>query len=183
MSEVLHAIAIFGGSFDPPHIGHEAVVNEALKSLDIDLCIVVPAFLNPFKSSTFLDEKTRFGLVRKLFKEHEKVIVSDYEIKQQRSVYTIETVEYFKHLYNADKIYLIIGADNLRKLHLWNSYEKLASMVEFVVASRSGYDTDIKHLDVDVEVSSTQLRENLNLKLIPENIQEEVKKPFIKNGM
>lgn len=174
-------IAIFGGSFDPPHIGHEAVVKEALKSLDIDLCIIVPTFLNPFKSTSFLNEKIRFDLVKKLFKDYKKVEVSDYEIKQQRSVYAIQTVEHFKNYYNADKIYLIIGADNLEKLHLWNSYEKLKSMVEFVIASRTGYNSVIKHLNVDIDVSSTELRKNLDISLIPKNIQKEVKEIWKKD--
>ncbi|DAB35050.1 MAG TPA: nicotinate-nicotinamide nucleotide adenylyltransferase, partial [Sulfurospirillum sp. UBA12182] len=52
-------IAIFGGSFDPPHKGHESIVNEALKTLDIETLFVVPTYLNPFKDSFVADERTR----------------------------------------------------------------------------------------------------------------------------
>ena len=62
-------IAIFGGSFDPIHVAHVAVVEESLKKLNIDLLIVIPTYLNPFKSSFYLNPETRFELLKKVFKE------------------------------------------------------------------------------------------------------------------
>ena len=56
-------IAIFGGSFDPIHVAHVIVVEEALKKLNIDMMIVVPTYLNPFKSSFYLNPETRFCLL------------------------------------------------------------------------------------------------------------------------
>lgn len=53
-------IALFGGSFDPPHKGHEAIIKEALKKLDIDKLIIMPTFINPFKQNFSADEKQRF---------------------------------------------------------------------------------------------------------------------------
>ena len=73
-------IAIFGGSFDPIHVAHVTVVKEALKELHIDMVIVVPTYLNPFKSSFYLNPETRFKLLKKVFKEFEKVEICDYEI-------------------------------------------------------------------------------------------------------
>ena len=61
-------IAIFGGSFDPIHVAHVTVVEEALKKLNIDLLIVIPTYLNPFKSSFYLNPETRFKLLKKVFK-------------------------------------------------------------------------------------------------------------------
>ena len=60
-------IAIFGGSFDPLHIAHVAIVNDSLKKLDIDKLIIVPTYLNPFKNSFYLDPKSRFELLKKVF--------------------------------------------------------------------------------------------------------------------
>ena len=56
-------IALFGGSFDPPHFGHDAIVKKALQSLDIDKLIIIPTFISPFKSSFKADEKKRFEWV------------------------------------------------------------------------------------------------------------------------
>ena len=118
-------IAIFGGSFDPIHVAHVTVVEEALKKLNIDLLIVIPTYLNPFKSSFYLNPETRFELLKKVFKEFEKVQVCDYEINQQKISYSIDTVNYLKNLYNPSKIYLIIGEDNLKTLDKWHEIEKL----------------------------------------------------------
>ncbi len=179
-------IAIFGGSFDPPHTGHEEIVNSALNTLNIDKLIVVPNFLNPFKNSSFIDAKNRFFLLQKLFKKNKNVEVIDFEISQNRSVYTIETVEYLLKSYKCENIYMIIGTDNLEKLHLWHEYKKLNSLVKFVVASRSGYLNqnygNITTLDVNVEISSTNLRNNLDLQYIPKEIQNDVKKLWHNKG-
>jgi len=169
-------IAIFGGSFDPPHLGHEVVVIQSLKVLrDIDKLIVVPTYLNPFKTESFLSSEIRFNLVKKLFEDEKKVYVSDYEIQQNKSVYTIDTVKFLKKQYNAKKVYLIVGADNVEKLHLWHQYDELINFVEVVVVSRKDYTCDCITIKVDVDVSSTQLRQELDLDLIPKKIQNEVK--------
>ena len=106
-------IAIFGGSFDPLHIAHVAVVNSALDKLDIDKLIIVPTYLNPFKNSFYLDPVTRFELLKKVFYKFDNVEISDYEITQQKPSYSIDTVNYLKNLYKPSKIYLIIGEDNI----------------------------------------------------------------------
>ncbi len=73
-------IALFGGSFDPPHKGHDAIIKEALAKLDIDKLIIVPTFINPFKKGFFADEKQRFAWVNKLWGNLEKVEICDFEI-------------------------------------------------------------------------------------------------------
>jgi nicotinate-nucleotide adenylyltransferase len=146
-------IAIFGGSFDPPHTGHEAIVREALKSLDMDRLFIVPTYLNPFKKSFFLDETMRFKLLQKLFKSEKKVEICDYEIVQKRAVYTIETVKFLQQQTQCSTIYLIIGEDNLQKL----------PAVEFI------------KLPINIDVSSTDIRENGYLSHIPEKIKCDLK--------
>ena len=172
-------LAIFGGSFDPVHIGHEAIVNGALDTLDIDKLVVVPTYLNPFKNSFHLEPNLRYELLKKVFNDYEKVKICDYEIKQAKSVSSIQTVKYLKNLYNASKIYLIIGADNFENLHKWHKIEKLDSLVEFVIASRDGYVNkklqNFKTLEVNIDISSSQLRNEIDLNFIPIQIKEDVK--------
>ncbi len=172
-------IAIFGGSFDPPHIGHETIINKALEQLDIQKLIVVPTFLNPFKNQDHLDAKKRLFLLHELFENNSKIDVSNFEISKNRAVHSIETVRHIQQLFNPSKIYLIIGADNLEKLHLWKEFEELEKLVEFVVVTRNGilnknYDR-IQTLKVDINISSTKLRDNLDLDFIPKKIQKDVK--------
>jgi len=174
-------IAVFGGSFDPVHIGHEMIINKCLVKLDIDMLYVVPTFLNPFKNKTYLDAKIRFDLLNKLFKENNKIDILDYEIKQNKPISTIETIKHIKNTININKIYLIIGADNLDKLHLWDRIEELKQLVQFVVISRDHQkqkDDIIQFIKIDVnmKISSTQVRDDLALEYIPSKIQKEVEK-------
>ena len=173
-------IAIFGGSFDPPHIGHQTIIKRAIKKLDIDLLIVVPAFLNPLKVKSFLDAKTRFKLLKKLFSKNKKIKVSKYEIKQERPVYSIETIKYIKEKYNPSKIYLIVGADNYKTFHLWDKYQEIKELVTLVVVTRDGYtyeiNDEIKRLKVTIKISSTELRNTFNISYIPKKIRDDIKK-------
>lgn len=173
-------IAVFGGSFDPPHIGHENIVNLALKELTIDTIFVVPTFLNPFKSHFHLYPKERFELLKELFQENKKVEICDYEIQQKKKTSTFETISFLKTSYNIDKIYLIIGADNLKNIHLWYNFLELKELVSFVVVTRDDIALENEYLgtltvlNLEEKVSSTDLRKNMNLDLIPLKLKEKV---------
>jgi len=170
-------IAVFGGSFDPVHIAHQVIVEVALKDLDIDKLIVVPTYLSPFKSSFYLEPKIRFELLKKVFANFKNVSICDYEIKRDKISYTYDTVSYIKSIYKPSKIYFIIGEDNVRDLHKWYKIEELKRELEFVVATRVGFNRnieDFKILDIGINISSTNLREQINLDFIPKIIQKDI---------
>ena len=174
-------IALFGGSFDPPHLGHDSVVINALKSLDIDKLIIMPTFINPFKAGFFADEKQRFLWVKEVWEGIEKVEISDYELSQKRPVPSIESVLYLKKLYNPSKFYLIIGADHLQSLEKWHEFDKLSSLVEFIIAKRDNIAVPkkFKHLNTQINISSSFIRENLSTDDICPQIADEVKKYYL----
>jgi nicotinate-nucleotide adenylyltransferase len=171
-------IAIFGGSFDPPHLGHLAIIEESLKFLKIDKLIVIPAFLNPFKENSHFDAKIRYELINDICYEIKKAEVCDYEIKQNKAIPSIQTVKYIKNKYpKCNNIYLIIGADNLNELYKWEASSKLKQLVKFVVATRDDIKTDeFLTLKIDFQISSTKIRENLDITYIPNKIKQKVKK-------
>jgi len=158
----LDRVALFGGSFDPPHFGHKAVVEEALKVLDIDKIIVVPTFLNPFKSISYLSAKERLGLSKQIFKEFQNVLVDAYEVEEGKPTPTAQTLKYFQKKY--DVKYLIIGADNLNSIDTWYNFEWLNKNITWAVATRVGYTITsnklraFKLLEVDADISSTEIR-------------------------
>lgn len=177
-------LALFGGSFDPVHNGHLEVVLSAIKNLDIDKLIIMPAFLNPFKCSSNATPEQRLKWVKKTFEKIPKVEVCEYEIKQKRSVSTIESVEYLiKNLKTEGKIQLIIGADNLMLLPSWKEYDKLLSMCEIIVATRSGYniEADYKILSVKYDISSTNIREKSQFDHLPSDVADEIIKQYKKD--
>ncbi len=157
----MKTIALFGGSFDPPHIAHEIIVKEALKIEDVDKVVVMPTFLNPFKSTVYAPTKLRLKWLRAIFFSQVNVEVSSFEVDLAYNVSTIESVKYLLKRYK--KIYLIIGADNLQTLPQWEKYEELKALVTFVVASRNELKIPNSFLQLNVEelISSTQLRENI----------------------
>ncbi len=170
-------IAIFGGSFDPPHFGHDEVVKSALKNLNIDKLIIIPTFLNPFKSEFGAPPNLRLQWCRTLWENlSSKIIVSDYETTQNRAVATIESVIYFKNKFNASRIYLIIGADQLNSLHKWHRYDELKALVSFVIACRDGIkiDENLQKLDINVKISSSKIKSELNFKQVPSAILSNV---------
>jgi len=171
-------IVLFGGSFDPPHIGHETIIKE-LKKLDyIDKVIVMPTFLNPFKSNSFAPASLRLEWLREIFSEDEKVEISSYEVDQKEKVPTINSVEYFLKQY--DKVYLVVGADNIKSLHQWYKFDLLKDLVTFIVATRDKIEipANFIHLDINVEVSSTELRANLNQDMLSNINAKKIKKYY-----
>lgn len=168
--------AIFGGSFDPPHKGHEEIIKKVLQNLDIDVLFVVPTYLNPFKKKYFAPPKVRYKWVKKLLLPYKKAKVIDYELRRHRPVATIETVRYLKNKYKLDKIYLIIGADNLTSLHKWKHYDRLRKTAEFVVATRGEVEIPkkMKKLDISVDISSTTLRKKPVKAYLPKRIANDI---------
>jgi nicotinate-nucleotide adenylyltransferase len=167
-------IALFGGSFDPPHLGHIKIV-EALEDLDfIDKIIIMPTYLNPFKSNFVADASVRLQWLKDIFQNYENVEVSSFEVEQKTKVPTIQTVKYLKQ--NCNEIYLVIGADNLTSLQEWYKYDELKTLVKFIVASRENIKIPSKYekLEVDVPVSSTALRKNIDFKYLPPKIAKQI---------
>jgi len=163
----METIALFGGSFDPPHIGHEAIVRAALKLEDVDKVVIMPTFLNPFKSSSHAPSELRLKWLKEIFASYEDVFVDDFEEQQKEKVSSITTVKHLLKKYK--KIYLIIGADNLALLNKWDRYEELEKLVTFTVAHRDKIEIPKNFLDlyVDVNISSTKIRENLDISKLP----------------
>lgn len=175
-------IALFGGSFDPPHLGHEAVIKNALQSLEIDKLIIMPTFINPFKSRVGASEILRYSWVSTLWGDLERVEICDFEIAQKRPVPSIESVLHLQKLYKPSKFYLIIGADHLNSLSKWHEFKKLSEIVEFVVAKRDeiAVPPHFKTLDTHKDISSSFIRDSLNVDEVCVGVRLEVAE-FYKN--
>ncbi len=171
-------IAIYGGSFDPPHIGHEMIVKKALKSLDIKTLFIVPTWLNPFKKSFFAPPNLRLKWIEKIWENEKRVKICTYELENKRATSTYETLCFLEKKYLITKCYLIIGADNLKNLEKWANFELLNKKVEFVIASRDDIKipNNLKKLQINANISSTILRDTLQEKFISTKIFKSVEK-------
>ena len=172
-------VAIFGGSFDPPHLGHQQIVQNAIASLDIDKLLVIPTYLNPFKSSSLATASKRLTWCHSLFDDLDKVEVTDYEINERKSTFTSQTVKHFNIAYEVK--YLIIGSDNLSMLSRWHDFKWLNANITWVIISRDGYDLEVeklrewKVLTLEAPMSSTQIRDEKHLHHVDKKIQKSVK--------
>jgi nicotinate-nucleotide adenylyltransferase len=171
--------ALFGGSFDPVHLGHVEIVKKAFKYADE--IIILPNYLNPLKNSFSAPPDIRFRWLNEVFKDIKGVYVSDYEIKKNRPVYSIESIKHF----NPD--FFIIGSDNLKTLHKWHKIDEILNLTEFIVANRGGVDKTLlnhynitKVLDVDIPISSTDIR-NCIFEYLPKEIEKEIKEFYGQN--
>ena len=171
-------IALFGGSFDPPHIGHVAVVKAVLNFKDIDKVVIMPTFLNPFKSKSHASAQTRLEWLRKIFASYKNVEINSFEVNQAKKISTIVSVKHLLKKYK--KIYLVIGADNLSSLNKWDSYEELKKLVTFVVASRDNIDIpgNFLKLEVNEDISSSTLREEFDVYKLPKECALEISKNY-----
>lgn len=178
----MESIALFGGSFDPPHIGHVAIVNALQKLEYIDEIIVMPTFLNPFKKVSHAPSELRVKWLKKIFSSSKNVNVDDYEVIQNRQVPSIESVKYLLKKYK--KIYLVIGADNIANLPKWKNYEDLCKLVIFIVAPREKIKIpeNFLTLDLDEKVSSSYLRKMMDASMLPECCAVEIIKYYKENN-
>jgi nicotinate-nucleotide adenylyltransferase len=178
----MDTIALFGGSFDPPHIGHEAIVKALLNFKDIEKVIVMPTYLNPFKSSSHAPSRLRLKWLNKIFDSYEKVEVDNYEVDLEKRVPSIQSVQYLLNKYK--KVYVVIGADNLSSLTKWTKYNELKKIVTFIVATRGNIDIpdDMLRINIDELISSTNLREHVEISKLSNTCAEEIYNYYKENN-
>ncbi|MBD3807095.1 MAG: nicotinate (nicotinamide) nucleotide adenylyltransferase [Epsilonproteobacteria bacterium] len=170
-------VAIFGGSFNPPHLAHQLIAKKVVEELDIDLLIILPAYQNPLKNRSSASPQQRLQWCKDVFSD-KKIEVSSYEI-DNKILYTYQSLEYFNKIY--DTKYLIIGADNLKDLAKWRNFEWINDTITWIVFTRDEIclDTSLlkryKVIKIDMPISSTKIRENGDLIYIDEKIKQSVK--------
>lgn len=141
-------IGIFGGTFDPPHIGHINVFKAFVSQFDFDNVFVIPVFVPPHKSlKSDVSVEHRLNMTRLAF-EHlsSKAVVSDLEIKRQGRSYTADTIRYFKEN-GYDDIYFLCGTDMLLTLDSWYKPDYIFKNATIVYARREN------EADIDLEIS------------------------------
>ena len=133
------AIALYGGSFDPIHIGHLITATNAVETYNLDKVIFIPSHITPLKDRDLeASDIDRFEMIQRSIKNNSKFIVSDYEINNDGVSYSYNTVKYFKDNYRDEKIYFIIGTDRAKDLKKWYNIEELSKLVTFIFVARDG---------------------------------------------
>jgi len=134
-------IALFGGTFDPVHLGHTAVAS-ALEQFGIDKIVFIPTKRSPLKTaSPYASDNDRLAMITLAIDGHEKFELSGYEIKKPEPSYTLETVRYFKTLYGGEsEICWLMGADSLGDLRRWYKIVELIDECKICTMYRAGFE-------------------------------------------
>ena len=141
-------IAIYGGSFNPMHIGHEKIVDYVLNNLNIDKIIIIPVGIPSHRENNLEQSDTRLKICKEIFKGNKKIEVSDIEIKSEGKSYTYDTLLKLIDLYGENnEFFEIIGEDSLKSLKTWKNYEELLKICKFIVFRRK----DDKNIQIDEE--------------------------------
>ena len=136
------SFGILGGSFDPPHYGHLKISKLALKKLPIKKLLWIVNKKNPFKKKTYFSLKQRLLKCKKMTEKNKKIRVM-YLDKIVRSPRTFKVINYFKKK-SKERIFFLIGSDNLIYFHKWKNYKSILKSCVLVVFSRKGYDNRAK---------------------------------------
>lgn len=173
-------IGIFGGSFDPVHLGHKRLADFAVNALKLDRLLIIPTACSPFKTRTFSPDEHRMNMCRLQFCE-DKFEVSDIEIMRGGKSYTVDTVNAVKELYPDSTLFLIIGSDQLRQFHKWYCFDKIMEKAVICAVARAEKD-DISAMEKYSDENLRQHGECKILEFTPLEISSTDIRQLIKNG-
>ena len=133
-------IAVYGGGFDPIHNGHIEIVKILLEKYQMDKVYVVPTAVPPHKSGLVAPIKDRIKMIfLAVDKLSRNIIVSDYELRNVTTSYTITTMKYFRKKYPNDDLFFITGSDIFSTIKTWHKYSELLHLTKFIIFQRENY--------------------------------------------
>ena len=130
-------LGIFGGSFDPVHLGHLLVARAAVEELGLDRLFFIPAAQSPFKPENRpAPAAVRLQLLRLALEGKKDCEIDEQEIRRGGISYAVETVRDYAKRFPGAELFYLIGADNIPKLNEWREADQLAKFAEFVAIPR-----------------------------------------------
>lgn len=175
---IMEKIAIYGGSFDPPHKGHKLLAENLMKICGADRVIIIPAFLSPFKETSSASSKDRLKMCSLAFPE-DYFTISDIEIKRGGKSYTVDTLRQIKEENPHARLFLFMGDDMLLSFDKWYKYKEILELCKIVCGCRTENLRELQNMrdfvknvlkaedgviiceSVPYEISSTQIRSSL----------------------
>ena len=187
-------IAIYGGTFDPVHMGHLEIGRRVSQVFEIDQFLFVPAYQAPHKQ----DRQPTSGFHRyamlALATHKDRVLcVSTFEMQARGRQYTVDTLAHFRrHFGESAELFFVMGADSWMEITTWRKWEKLTTLVNLIVVTRPGFKLEVPEPQrkkvfvsdaVMIDVSATQVRraaregnEQILSKLVPLEVANYIRK-------
>ena len=164
-------LGIFGGSFDPPHVGHLLAAHDAVERLALDRLVVVPAAIQPLKRGDAAPAAARLEMTRLTFAGDSRYEVSSLELDRGGVSFTVDTLEEVARRHPAAERFLLLGADVLSSFAQWRQPDRVLALAQPVILARAGAPVTLPEgldaarlLSLDtrrIDVSSTEIRERV----------------------
>lgn len=189
-------IAIFGGTFNPFHIGHYEMLGCICRLDYIDKVLVMPDKIPPHKECDYIaDDAHRQAMCRLVCSDFDKAEPCLIEFKREGKSYTVDTVKLLKQKYPNDNFFVVIGGDMLSTLDTWYHWQELITLTSFIAFKREGlkdfdksyerltnYGADIIAIDSKItDISSTELRKKIDKNLLPKKVYDYITEKGIYN--
>ena len=159
-------IGVFGGSFDPIHIGHLLVAEATAEALELDQVRFVPAWEQPFKGGRHhASAEHRVAMLRLAIQGNPRFVLDLSEIERQGISYTVDTLVCLREQFPRDQLFLLVGADAARNLSSWREAARLPELASIVMLSRAGVRAPTQTLETRgvevpaIDVSATAIRQ------------------------
>tara|TARA_Y100000816_G_scaffold76478_1_gene51813 strand:+ start:231 stop:815 length:585 start_codon:yes stop_codon:yes gene_type:complete len=190
-------VCLFGGTFDPPHLGHLIIAQTIFEAENFDQIVFVPAYQPPHKNGMKISPvDQRLEMLNIAIKENPNFIMSDLEIERKGLSYSIDTIMEYKkqNNLNSNELFYLMGSDSLRQFKKWKDPKMIIDESRVIVAIRPGFrPSDIPNWILAkiqfasiprIEISSTTIRERwVNDKTIRYMVTESVWQYINKNKL
>jgi nicotinate-nucleotide adenylyltransferase len=164
-------IALYGGTFDPVHIGHLEIARRVSRVFEIEKVVFIPAQVAPHKIGRPVTEPIhRYAMLALATQADPQLVVSTFELDAPDRRYTVDTVEHFqRELGDSSELFFIMGADSWSEITTWRDWERLLTMINHIVVTRPGFESSKSHVDelgervvftdaVMMDISATNIR-------------------------
>lgn len=167
-------ITLFGGSFNPPTLGHRFVIKQAFELIpDIGMIWLLPDYEHSFiKNETLAPAEDRLKMADLLIESKNKVRVEPACIEQKMTGNTIEHIRYLQKKYPKHRFSFLMGSDNLKTFRLWPDWQMLLNLIPFYIYPRAGYPMEPMYSNMMALTQVWQVITNISSTLVRERIRE-----------
>jgi nicotinate-nucleotide adenylyltransferase len=191
MTQKVNGIGLFGGTFDPIHIGHLIIAEWLSEILDIETTYFIPTKIHPFQKRTNItDAKLRLEMLKIALKDYPYFKINDFELSRDNISFTIDTIKYFHEKYPDKELYYFLGSDNLASFLEWKDPFEILEICYLAVYQREKHSKPVELLNHPkvlnmtsplINISSSHVRKRVSKKmafksLLPAGIDEFISK-------
>ncbi|HUS09488.1 MAG TPA: nicotinate-nucleotide adenylyltransferase [Pyrinomonadaceae bacterium] len=177
-------IAIYGGTFDPVHLGHMEIARRVTQLFEIDQFLFVPARVAPHKFDREVSPALhRYAMLALATNAEPRLSISTFELDGPGRQYTVDTLSWFRSRFgDAGDLFFVMGADSWAEITTWYEWRRLLTLTNLIVVTRPGYDIRSEHVGAETAGKVIDFRESVAGEH-PSVIEQGVQKIFVTDAV